>query len=142
MMYTVNDILKLMEKGFTHEQIVAMCQANNGTATTAKPAKGTGKGKARKGTGAKAPSGEFDRAKYVECAKRLGCYNAEFDKVVATVENGKVIRTAKKNRELVYAEMAKGEAPKTEEPKSIHDMTDEEFKNTIADLAKAMGFYK
>lgn len=114
-----NDKLKIMAElkaqGYSNEQIVALVTSGNlfdapttvGSAKAEKPkvAKG-GKAKA-KGTGAKAPKGDFDRAKYVECAKALGCYNAEYDKVVATIEDGKVVRTAKKNRELVYAEMAK-----------------------------------
>jgi magnesium chelatase family protein len=36
-------------------------------------------------------------------AKELGCF--AYGKVVATVENGKVIRTAKENRDLVYKAM-------------------------------------
>lgn len=101
----IETIKELKAMGFSNDQIVAMC---NGKVTNGNTTKGS-KSKAKKGTGAKAPSnnGEFDRAKYEECAKKLGCYNEQYGKVVATVENGKVIRTAKKNRELVYAEMAK-----------------------------------
>lgn len=138
MKITVNEIIQMKKEGISDDVIIALCNAST---TTTKPTMGTSRKAPKKGTNSKAPS-TFDRDSYVACAKRLGCYNEEYGKVTATVENGKVIRTAKKNRELVYAEMGKAEAPKTEESKSIHDMTDEEFMNAVADMMKARGLYK
>jgi len=50
-------------------------------------------------------SGDFDRALYESTAKKLGVYNTEYGKVTATVKDGKVISTAKQNREKVYKAM-------------------------------------
>ena len=50
-------------------------------------------------------SGDFDRALYESTAKRLGVYNTEYGKVTATVKNGKVISTARQNRDKVYKAM-------------------------------------
>lgn len=106
MKMTFEQILELKKAGMSDDAIVAIC---NGNVTEGNNRKTTKTAKPKKATGAKAPStnGDFDRAKYEETARKLGCYNDQYGKVVATVENGKVIRTAKKNRELVYAEMAK-----------------------------------
>lgn len=109
MKMSVNEIITLMEKGWSKEEIIALCNASTtSTTSTTKPPKGTSaKAPSKsKGTNSKAPS-TFDRDKYVEVARKLGVYNEQYGKVTATVENGKVIRTAKKNREMVYAEMAK-----------------------------------
>lgn len=50
-------------------------------------------------------SGNFDRALYESTAKKLGVYNTEYGKVTATVKDGKVVKTAKQNREAVYKAM-------------------------------------
>ena len=137
MKMSANEILTLMEKGWSKEEIIALCNAST---TTTKPTMGTSRKAPKKGTNSKAPS-TFDRDSYVACAKKLGCYNEEYGKVTATVENGKVVRTAKKNRELVYAEMGKDEAPTTEEPLEIRvstkDMDPTEAKH-LAIMAKVL----
>ena len=74
-------------------------------------ASGKSKSQPKAGTSSKAPAksqpkadkGEFDRSLYEATAKKLGCFN--HGKVVATVENGKVIRHASDNRNLVYEAM-------------------------------------
>jgi len=53
----------------------------------------------------KKSSGDFDRALYESTAKKLGVYNTEYGKVTATVKDGKVISTARENREKVYKAM-------------------------------------
>ena len=51
----------------------------------------------------KSDSNDFDREKYETIAKKLGVfYNG---KVCATVKDGKVMATAKENREKVYKAM-------------------------------------
>ena len=110
--YTIEEMKAMLEMGFTHEQIVAM--SNEPVATVgSKPSK-TSKAKApKKATGAKAPSkskgkNEWeDRDLYEAVARKLGCFSEAYGVVVATVENGKVIRNRQQNREMVYAEMAK-----------------------------------
>lgn len=47
----------------------------------------------------------FDRPLYEATAKKLGVFNAKYGKVTATVENGRVIRSAVENREMVYKAM-------------------------------------
>lgn len=108
MKMSVNEIITLMEKGWSKEEIIALCNTTTTTTTTKAPTKGTSTkapSKGKKGTNAKAPS-TFDRDAYVAKARELGVYNEQYGKVTATVENGKVVRTAKKNREMVYAAMA------------------------------------
>lgn len=50
-------------------------------------------------------SSDFDRALYERTAKKLGVYNSEYGKVTATVKDGKVIATARQNRDKVYKAM-------------------------------------
>lgn len=57
-----------------------------------------------KKTSTKSSNG-FDRALYESTAKKLGVYNTEYGKVTATVKDGKVVKTAKQNREAVYKAM-------------------------------------
>lgn len=60
------------------------------------------KGKSKKAE-PKAQKGEFDRSLYEATAKKLGCF--AYGKVVATVVDGKVVRKAQENRQLVYKAM-------------------------------------
>ena len=103
--YTIEEIKTLMELGFTKDDIVKMSTETVATVGS----KTTKTKKAKTPTGSKAKTkttktnGEFDRSLYEAKAKELGCFN--HGKVVATVENGKVVRNAKENRELVYKAM-------------------------------------
>ena len=108
--YTIEEMSKMLEMGFTHQQIVEM--SNDAPTTVGGSTKIT---KAKTPTGSKAKAskktksskkttnGDFDRSLYEVKAKELGCF--AYGKVVATVENGKVVRTAHENRELVYKAM-------------------------------------
>ena len=105
--YTVEEMKAMLDMGFTHEQIVAM---SNDTVSTV-GAKTTKTTKAKTPTGSKPKTtkskakttNDFDRSLYEVKAKELGCF--AYGKVVATVVDGKVIRTAKENRDLVYKAM-------------------------------------
>ena len=104
--YTIEEIKTLMELGFTKDDIVKMSTetvATVGSKTTKTKKSKTPTGSKAKTTKTTKNNGEFDRSLYEVKAKELGCFN--HGKVVATVENGKVVRTAKENRELVYKAM-------------------------------------
>ena len=106
--YTIEEMKAMLEMGFTHQQIVDM---SNEVATVGSKTTKTTKGKTPTGSKAKTTKKTtkstktegFDRELYEAKAKELGCFN--HGKVVATVENGKVVRNAKENRELVYKAM-------------------------------------
>lgn len=103
--YTIEEIKTLMELGFTKDDIVKMSTET----TTTVGGKTTKTKKAKTPTGSKAKTkttktnDDFDRSLYEAKAKELGCF--AYGKVVATVENGKVIRTQHENRQLVYKAM-------------------------------------
>ena len=108
--FTIEEMKAMLDMGFTHQQIVEM--TNDTVATVG--SKTTKTTKAKTPTGSKAKSskakskttktnGDFDRSLYEAKAKELGCF--AYGKVVATVENGKVIRTQHENRQLVYKAM-------------------------------------
>ncbi len=106
--YTIEEIKTLMELGFTKDDIVKM--STETVATVGSKTTKTTKGKTPTGSKAKTTkakttktTNDFDRSLYEAKAKELGCFN--HGKVVATVENGKVVRNAKENRELVYKAM-------------------------------------
>ncbi len=105
--YTIEEIKALMEMGFTKDDIVKMSTETVATvgSKTTKAKKPTGsKAKTTKTSKSKTKTnGDFDRSLYEAKAQELGCFN--HGKVVATVVDGKVVRTAKDNRELVYKAM-------------------------------------
>ena len=100
--YTIEEIKTLMELGFTKDDIVKM--STETVATVGSKTTKTKKSKTPTGSKAKTKTnGDFDRSLYEAKAKELGCF--AYGKVVATVENGKVIRTQHENRQLVYKAM-------------------------------------
>lgn len=94
MLNSINDTLKGID-----ERVTAL--EESGKTTTKK----TSKKSSPKSTKKTKSSGDFDRALYESTAKRLGVYNTEYGKVTATVKNGKVISTARQNRDKVYKAM-------------------------------------
>ena len=104
--YTIDEIKTLMDLGFTKDDIVKMSTetvATVGSKTTKAKTPPGSKAKSRKTKKTTKTNGDFDRSLYEVKAKELGCF--AYGKVVATVENGKVVRTAKENRDLVYKAM-------------------------------------
>lgn len=91
----MNDTLKGIDKRLT-----ALEESGKTTKKTSKKSSP----KSTKKTSKKS-SEDFDRSLYEATAKRLGVYNTEYGKVTATVKNGRVISTARQNRDRVYKAM-------------------------------------
>lgn len=86
------------------ESIEARLSAVEGSSKT-KSSKKTSSAPKKKTSKKSSSSDTFDRALYESTAKKLGVFNAEYGKVTATVKDGKVVKTARENRQLVYKEM-------------------------------------
>ena len=82
------------------ERLTKLEKGGSGKQTSKKSAT---KVSATKTSSKKKSNDSFDRSLYEAKAKELGCFNHGV--VVATVENGVIVRSRKQNRDLVYKAM-------------------------------------